>query len=158
MAHQSRSYGLFRRIRRDACGVVLVVAVMSGSGLAQVSDKPDMVTRKVRSRGGEDTNVKSAPEVNVRNKASDVVPPAGKSSAGKPQCAIRFDNHTDLIAKTYIDGSYAGTIRPYGALEASAAPGSTLLYAKAEYDDGSADAWGPIRVSCRTKYLWRLAD
>ena len=131
---------------------------MSGSGLAQVSDKPDMVTRKVRFRGGDDPNVKPAPEVNVRNKPSEVVPPAGKSPSGKTQCAITFDNHTDLIAKTYIDGRFAGTIRPYGALEASATPGSTLLYAKAEYDDGSADAWGPIRVSCRTKYVWRLAE
>jgi hypothetical protein len=135
---------------------ILVAAVTTG--IAQNSEAPDMVTRKVRLRGGEDTNVKLAPEVNVRNKPSDVAPPAGKSPAGKPQCAIKFDNHTDLIVKTYIDGHFAGTIRPYGALDASTPPGSVLLYAKAEYDDGSADAWGAIRVSCRTKYLWRLAD
>src|SRR5688572_20850358 len=98
----------------SAAALAVLAAVSISS--AQVTDAPDMVTRKVRLRGSEDSNVKAAPEVNVRNKASDVVPPAGKSPAGKPQCAVRFDNHTDLIAKTYIDGRFAGTIRPFGAL------------------------------------------
>jgi hypothetical protein len=117
-----------------------------------------MVTRKVRFRGGDDPNVKPGAEINVRDRPSDVVPPATKVQSGRALCAVTFDNHTDLITKTYIDGRYAGTIRPFGALSASTPPGSAVLYARAEYDDGSADAWGPIRISCRTNYLWRLAD
>jgi hypothetical protein len=127
-------------------------------GAAQVSGTPDQVTRKARFRGSADPNVKPGAEVNVRDKPSGVVPPQGKTPAGRASCSITFDNDTDLITKTYIDGVYAGTIRPFGELSASSVPGSTVLYARAEYDDGSADAWGPIRVSCRTKYLWRLAD
>jgi hypothetical protein len=128
------------------------------TGAAQVSGTPDLVTRKARFRGSADPNVKPGAEVNVRDKPSGVVPPQGKTPAGRATCAITFDNDTDLITRTYIDGVYSGTIRPFGELSASAVPGSTVLYARAEYDDGSADAWGPIRVSCRTKYLWRLAD
>ena len=138
--------------------ISLLLAAAMATGVAQEIAKPDMVTRKVRFRGGEDPNVTPAPEVNVRNRPSDVVPPARKAPGGKAVCTITFDNHTDLITKTYIDGRFAGTIRPFGELSAFAAIGSTMLYARAEYDDGSADAWGPIRVSCREKYLWRLAD
>ena len=136
----------------------LLLAAAMATSLAQEIGKPDMVTRKVRFRGAEDPNVKPAPEVNVRDRASDVVPPARKAPGGKALCAITFDNHTDLITKTYIDGRYAGTIRPFGELSAFTAVGSAMLYARAEYDDGSADAWGPIRANCRKKYLWRLAD
>jgi hypothetical protein len=146
---------LYFRICATACAVGLL-AIAAG---AQVTGEPDMVTRKVRFRGGgEDPNVKPAAEVNIRNKPSDVVPPASKAPSGRALCAVTFDNHTDLITKTYVDGRYAGTIRPFGELSASIVPGSAVLYARAEYDDGSADAWGPIRVSCRTRYLWRLAD
>jgi hypothetical protein len=144
-------------MNRSAWTVCLLLAAAIVAG-AQVSDKPDMVSRKVRLRGGDDANFKPGAEINVRDKASDVVPPAAKKPAGRASCDITFDNHTDLVTKTYIDGRYAGTIRPFGALMASTVPGSAVLYARAEYDDGTADAWGPIRVSCRTKYLWRLAD
>jgi len=136
---------------------LMAVAAMA-TGAAQVSGTPDLVTRKARFRGSADPNVKPGAEVNVRDKPSGVVAPPGKTGAGRASCAITFDNDTDLITKTYIDGVYAGTIRPFGELSASSVAGSTVLYARAEYDDGSADAWGPIRVSCRTKYLWRLAD
>ena len=136
----------------------LVAAAAMATGAAQVSGTPDLVTRKARFRGSADPNVKPGAEVNVRDKPSGVVPPQGKTPAGRATCSITFDNDTDLITRTYIDGVYAGTIRPFGELSASSVPGSTVLYARAEYDDGSADAWGPVRVSCRTKYLWRLAD
>ena len=142
---------------RSAWTVTLLLAAAL-TAAAQVSGKPDTVSRKVRLRGGDDVNVKPGAEINVRDKPSSVVPPVTKNPAGRALCDVTFDNHTDLIAKTYIDGRYAGTIRPFGALSASTAPGSAVLYARAEYDDGSTDAWGPIRVNCRTTYLWRLAD
>jgi hypothetical protein len=158
MSDQIRSC---RRARFRRCSLAwtggLVVAAAIAAG-AQVATEPDMVTRKARFRGIDDPNVKASPDVNVRSKPSDVVAPAGKAPNGRPVCSVTFDNHTDLITRTYVDGRYAGTIRPYGELSASIVPGSAVLYARAEYDDGSADAWGPIRITCRTKYLWRLAD
>ena len=144
--------------RRRYLYFFLFTFVYAAAGTAQEAGTPDMVTRRARLRGVEDSNITSGGEVNVRNKPSDVVPPASKAPTGRPLCSVTFDNHTDLIAKTYIDGHFAGAIRPFGALSASVPPGSAMLYARAEYDDGSADAWGPIRVSCQTKYLWRLAD
>lgn len=126
---------------------------------AQRTTPPDFTSRKIRIRDiGADPNVTVPPEVNVRDKPPGVAPPAGRGAGGPPQCLVTVDNATDLVSKTYIDGRYSGTVRPHASLAMSTPPGSALLYARAEYDDGSADAWGPVRVSCRTKYVWRLAD
>ena len=141
-----------------ACAGAIVAAVVA-TGVAQGIDPPNLVTRKVRFRGGADPNVKPGAEVNVRDNTSPVTPPnPSKPAPTRPMCAITFDNVTNLITRTYIDGRYAGTITPLSRLSATTAPGSAVLYARAEYEDGSADAWGPVRVSCRTQYLWRLAD
>jgi hypothetical protein len=154
-----QSFGPRRRwVRVAACGslAVLLTAVAAD---AQRTIAPDQVSRKVRVRDmNGDTNIVAAPEVNVRDKPSGIAAPAGKGPTGRPQCLVTVDNHTDLITKTYIDGRFSGTVRPYAELATSIVPGSAVLYARAEYDDGSADAWGPVRVSCRTKYVWRLAE
>jgi hypothetical protein len=122
----------------------------------QTPSTPDQISRKARFRGGDDPNVKVTAEVNVRK--GPAVAPVSRPPTSQAACSITFDNQTDLFTKTYIDGVYAGTIRPFGALSASAVPGTAVLYARAEYDDGSADNWGPVRASCQTKYLWRLTD
>jgi hypothetical protein len=136
----------------------LTAATDSAPGAAQEAARPDMVSKRVRLRGAEDSNITAGGEVNVRGTPSNVVPPASKAPGGRALCSVTFDNHTDLIAKTYIDGHFAGTIRPFADLTTSIVAGGVVLYARAEYDDGSADAWGPVRASCRTKYTWRLAD
>jgi len=136
-----------------------MVVTMLATGAGQTPPgTPDQISRKVRHRGSDDPNIKPSPEINVRAGKSEVIAPITKTPSGRVLCSITFDNFTDLITKTYIDGRYAGTIRPFGELSASVATGTTVLYARAEYDDGSADAWGPIRVNCQTKYLWRLAE
>jgi hypothetical protein len=143
--------------RLTVLGVLLAAATITSFG--QTANAPDQVTRKARLRAaGNDPNVVSGTEVNSRSAKPDVVAPAAKTPAGRTVCSIKFDNFTDLFTKTYIDGRYAGTIRPYGEIEASALPGTTVLYARADYDDGTADAWGPIRVTCQSKYVWRLTD
>jgi hypothetical protein len=154
-----RHFGSRRRwVGLVACGCSAVLMTATAVH-AQRSSAPDQVTRKVRVRDiNADTNISRSPEVNIRDKPSGVAPPAGKGRAGKPQCLVTVDNHTDLITKTYVDGRFSGTVRPFGELAMSIPPGSALLYARAEYDDGSADAWGPVRVTCRTMYVWRLAD
>jgi hypothetical protein len=118
-----------------------------------------LITRRTRLRGsGADPNVAAGTEVNTRTRPSGVVPPPSKVDEGRALCSVTFDNHTDLIAKTYIDGRFAGTTRPFGELSTSIPPGAAVLYARAEFDDGTADAWGPVRVTCRTTYRWRLAE
>jgi hypothetical protein len=128
--------------------------------MAQGEATPDLVSRRVRLRGAEDSNFKPGGEINVRDKAPNSKPsPQPPKPPGEPMlCPVTFDNRTNLIAKTYIDGQFVGAIRPWAELSTSIVPGAAMLYARAEYDDDSADAWGPVRINCRTKYLWRLAD
>jgi hypothetical protein len=157
---QIRSKGGRTRLRAAALAAIALVATgAAASSVGQAQNPPDQISRRTRLRSGpDDPNVKVASEINVRTRPSQVAAPVSKTPTGKVLCSVMFDNYTDLFTKTYIDGQYAGTIRPFGELTASASPGATVLYARAEYDDGSADAWGPIRVTCKTKYTWRLTD
>jgi hypothetical protein len=150
--------GMSLRLMAFCVAAVLGAASAIAVPASQEPKEPDMVSKRVRLRGADDPNIATGDDVNIRAKPSSVVPPPSKSPQGQALCAVTFDNHTDLIAKTYIDGHFAGTIRPFAELSTSIVPGSAVLYARAEYDDGSVDAWGPIRVGCRTKYVWRLAD
>jgi hypothetical protein len=138
----------------------LLLPVLEKHVMTQAEATPDLVSRRVRLRGAGDPNFKPGGEINVRAKA-----PNGQSASDPPKppgqqtlCSVTFDNRTNLIAKTYIDGQFAGTIRPFAELSTSIVTGAAMLYARAEYNDDSADAWGPVRINCRTKYLWRLAD
>lgn len=154
-----RQIGYRRLWVRTLTGGGLAVLMTVTVADAQRTTPPDRVSQKVRVRDiGADPNVTPAPEVNVRDKPSGVAPPARTGSGGRSECLVTVDNHTDLITKTYIDRRYSGTVRPNAQLVMSTATGAVSLYARAEYDDGSADAWGPVQVRCRTKYVWRLAD
>ena len=147
-----------RCLRASIWGAGLVAFAITITAAQTDGPPPDQVTRRVRLRGGDDDpNVKADLAINVRKKSPDVVAPPAKTPV-QQLCAITFDNQTDLFAKAYIDGRYSLTIRPFSEVSTGAVPGSTMLYARAEFDDGSADAWGPIRVNCRTKYKWRLSD
>jgi hypothetical protein len=151
-----------RYLRVGPFCVMAFIGVLAASGAAQDGATPDLTTRKMRLRGGgPDPNVTAGTEVNVRPTPPTVPPPAPSPTkpGGAPAlCSVTFENDTDLITKTYVDGRYAGTIRSRSELSASISPGMAVLYARAEFDDGSADAWGPVRVTCRTKYRWRLAE
>jgi hypothetical protein len=138
----------------------LLLPVLEEHVTAQDEAKPDLVSRRVRLRGAGDPNFKPGGEINVREKApaGQFPPPLPAPPVERTLCSVTFDNRTNLIAKTYIDGQFAGTIRPFAELSTSIVAGAAMLYARAEYDDDSADAWGPVRINCRTKYLWRLAD
>ena len=153
----SRGRRIGRCLRASVSGACLFAFAIAITA-AQMDGPPDQTTRRVRLRGGDDDpNVKVDAAINVRKKSPDAVAPPAKTAA-QQLCSITFDNQTDLFAKTYIDGRYLLTIRPFSEASTGSVPGSTMLYARAEFDDGSADAWGPIRVNCRTKYRWRLSD
>ena len=148
-----------RRYLRIGLLCIMAFVGLAPSRAAQDAQTPDLITRRVRLRGaGPDANVTAGAEVNVRTRPSGVVPPASKADEARASCSVTFDNQTDLITKTYIDGRFAGTIRSFGEISASIVPGTAILYARAEFDDGTADAWGPVRVTCRTHYRWRLAE
>ena len=73
-----------------------------------------------------------------------------KGAKGYPR-----DNHTTLYVKIYVDGDFRGTVEPWGDLYLTNLCGSTVLYARAYYDDGTYDYWGPTSHNfCST--TWTL--
>lgn len=132
----------------------LVPAVVDTQGQA----KPDQVSKSERGRGTADSNVKSDTATNEAGKPATAPAPAEKSGEKSRQalCSVMFDNYTDLLIKTYVDGRYTGTMARWGELYTYAVAGPTILYARADYTDGTYDSWGPIKVSCNTRYNWRL--
>lgn len=145
--------------------VVVVLAVAIGVFNASTVDsqeqaKPDQINQKETSRGkvSADPNVKEAEGVNTRNQPAQLPGPAEKTKEKTRQalCAVMFDNYTGLWIQTYVDGRYAGTMRPWGELHTYAVAGPTVLYARAVYNDGTFDYWGPRNVSCSSRFRWRL--
>lgn len=147
---------------RVAALAILVALVLPVSASTQSSRKPDqeakgtMSTEKAR---GADPNIKDDSAVNETGKASGAVRPAsktGEAARGQSTCDVMFDNYTDLYIKTYVDGRFKGTMAPYGELYTWAIAGPTILYARADFRDGSYTTWGPFRVSCLSSYTLRL--
>ena len=154
-----------RRIAQVS-SVSLAVALAIAFGMSVTADmqqterKPDQTSQKETGRGtGADPNVKSDVGENEKGKAAQLPGPerkTGEKPRGQGLCAVVFDNYTNLWVKTYVDGSYAGTMRPWGELATFAVAGPTVLYARADYRGGGYDSWGPIKVNCTTSFVYRL--
>jgi hypothetical protein len=146
--------------------VSLMLAVALGLGMSAMADmqqaerKPDQTAQKETGRGtGADPNIKSDEGVNEKGKASQLPGPEAKTKEkprGQSLCMVVFDNYTGLWIKTYVDGNYAGMMRPWGELATYAIAGPTILYARADYRGGAFDQWGPTNVSCGRSFVWRL--
>lgn len=106
-------------------------------------------TKGETSRGA-DANIKQSKETNDPNATMD--PPRSKGGATTRgqggYCEVRFDNRTKWYIKLYVDGDYRGTLSPYGDAVVYALAGSTRVYARADFDDGTYLYWGPSTYTC----------
>ena len=128
---------------------VLAAAVclpmLSSSVYAQKGTKMKKETLaevKAAKGGGEkgaDPNIKTAERTND---------PSSSGGAKGAVCGVFWDNYTNLYIKVFVDGDYAGMVSPMGELQTYAAAGSTRIYARADYKDGSYDYWGPTVFQC----------
>ncbi len=117
------------------------------------------------SRGGaatEDENIRVAGGRNVRGEPGEQAPSqkaeAGTMSRGSSNCQVHFDNRSSLFVATYADGTYRGELAPWGDVYTYVIAGSTRLYARAGFTDGSVSTWGPRMVECPAggDYQWML--
>ena len=108
-------------------------------------------TKGDASRGGEaDPNIKQSKETNDPNTTMEAPSKkGGATTRGQGgYCEVQFDNRTKWYIKLYVDGDYRGTLSPYGDAVVLALPGSTSVYARANFDDGTFNYWGPSSYSC----------
>lgn len=113
--------------------------------------------QKGKGAAGADENIKSDSDVN--DPAKQMPAPGakgGEKSKGQGACAVVIDNRSAWYIRIYVDGTYRGTIAPWGDSYCYTGAGNTLLYAVATFTDGSRFTWGPRTVGCFSRYTWQL--
>ena len=112
--------------------------------------------------GAADTNVKTDAATNSKAGPAAPAPPDKGGEKGKGMgpgyVEVVFNNYSPWYVKCYVDGNYRGTVAPWGALDFPTGNGPTLLYARADFDDGSSYRWGPHQFYYYSgnRYQWRL--
>ena len=146
--------------------ILATVIALAGLAYAQApaAQQPDRARDNAqRSRGAAtaDPNIKAARPTN----RADAPRPAPEKKGGKPPaargtgyCSVIFDNYTGWFIDTYTDGTFTGTVTPWGDLTAYAIAGGTRIYGRADMSDGSYLTWGPRNISCPTNgtFTWTL--
>lgn len=137
---------------------LFVTIGLPGSAGAQAGQKPRTVDAKaIKGAKGPDQNIKQDDAANMKGaKGMRLAPPSKGGPVPKGDAGIiHVDNHTTLYVKIYVDGDFRGTVEPWGDLYLTNLCGSTVLYARAYYDDGTYDYWGPTSDNfCST--TWTL--
>jgi hypothetical protein len=108
-------------------------------------------TKVEAERGGTDPNIKDDSMVN--SASAEFVGPKEKVGSNNTRgaagvCKVVLDNRTKLRIKIYVDGSFRGVMAPYGDSVTYTGAGPTRVYARAEFDDGTALYWGPSDYTC----------
>jgi hypothetical protein len=113
--------------------------------------------QKSRGAGGADENIKNDSDANDPGKQMPA-PGAkgGEKSKGQASCAVVVDNRSAWYIRIYVDGTYRGTIAPWGDSYCYTGAGDTQLYAVATFTTGEKFTWGPRVVSCYNRYTWQL--
>lgn len=104
-----------------------------------------------RTRGAKDPEVTIDSRINDSDMDTRAVQPSAKGAQARGSfryCTAYFDNWTQWYIKCYVDGKLEGSLAPYGEGGVVVAPGSTRVYAKAEFTDGSWKSWGPVTRNC----------
>jgi hypothetical protein len=126
------------------------VSVYAQKGKRKVQKTVDLTSQKGdAARGGNDENIKTGEMANDMN--TKIPPPASKggtSRGGSYDCEVQFDNYTDWRVKVYVDGVYKGTVGAWDSANTYVSPGSTSVYARADFNDGSFLYWGPKTYNC----------
>jgi hypothetical protein len=145
---------------------VLSLAALTSSAIAaEKAAKKDVgkevvAASKTLKAGEKDPNVKSLGGKNDHSKVPDAPPDKGGKSRGPGPwgCRVVIDNWTGYIVQTFVDGDFVGNVSRFGDGSVVVGNGATLLYARAEFTDGSSLFWGPQAVECPAggRYRWKL--
>lgn len=139
-------------------------AILSQSMIADVSAqqnknkqavKPKVVnlkaTRGAVVRGGRDPNIKTddAPNKQEEKARRPWIKSGAKQTRGGGDCKVIFGNYTDFRVKLYVNQTYRGTVASFNDAYLYLAPNrATIVYARADFADGTFLAWGPEEYEC----------
>lgn len=109
----------------------------------QKAEKVELKSEK--GTGSEDKNITTNRGKNSMNSKSTKGMTRG---AGQKTCYIDINNRTDYVIDIYVDGKFRGTMAEFDSSYTTTGSGTTNIYAKAEFDDGSYLYWGPRDYAC----------
>lgn len=104
----------------------------------RTSDSAEPIELSPTKGNGADKNVKEARGKNSSKKSA--------ATRGNLTCRVELENNTDNTIDIYVGGHFRNTMGPKDSSSFNA--GSSIIYAKAEFDDGSYFYWGPRTLKC----------
>lgn len=117
--------------------------------------KPKFITleaaRGAIAQGEKDPNIKTENAPNDLSQTARRPAAKGglKTRRGGGDCKVIFGNHTDFRINLYVNGVYRGTADSYGDARLYIAPNpETVVYARADFADGTFLFWGPESYDC----------
>ena len=145
-----------------ALGLAAASVLTSADLQAQAAKRqPGVTSNSTRTRGGgADANVRRDDAPNALNKPA-TPEPAGKATRGAAAVEpgqICVDSRVDLYVKIYVDGTYVGTVSPWGDACGYYGAGDHSLYARAVFTDGSYSSWGPTSGNASSGFRWTIRN
>ena len=114
-------------------------------------------THGAKSRGAAtDESIKTQRAPNKPDAASPAPANKGGEASRGAGGIVHTDNRTTLYIDVYLNGDFCGTLSPWGDLYCYVSAGSTIMYAVANFTDGSRTTWGPSSAYVDGEYVWRL--
>src|SRR5262245_56980474 len=133
------------KVALTVCIGALLAWATAPDASSQSRSRSKVVTThaQVARADAKDENVTDDSEVNGDDAvAANPRPP--EKGGGKPRgpyCGVLVDNYTPYMARVYVDGTYRGTVSPWGGLTVTTLSGGARLYAKASFGGGKVLTW-----------------
>ena len=115
----------------------------------------DEIKSTLGRKGAKDSNIKSGEPVN--NPKASTERKATKN-AGAVVCSLDVVNNTPWVSKVYFSGVYGGTLAPWSSYVFYLNPGSTKVYGRADFTDGTYRFW-TMNYDCGggSRFLFSMA-
>lgn len=136
-----------------ALGTIFFLVIMSNSTFAQTAKKHKVIDSKAIKTPNASVDSLMKP---VNNKEEKSQAKTRGDVYGPNYSDIIIDNYTNYTIDIFVDGDFRGTIAPWDKRTTWAIPGATRLYAKATFNDGTYEYWGPYTVLTGYEYTWQL--
>ncbi|PYT03455.1 MAG: hypothetical protein DMF60_18320 [Acidobacteria bacterium] len=140
-------------------GLALSLGFHLKPALAQEQHPKSATTKATKSRGesgGKDENIKQDRTANDPNAKIEAPPEKGGAKSRQASCRVHIDNHTPWYIDIFTDGNYRGQVSPFGDSYGWVGCGSTTLYGRATFTDGSTQSWGPQVYFVGGTFTWFL--
>ena len=125
--------------------LIMILGVYCLPVIAQQEGKGNVI----KGSEGADPEILLDDRINRAGDPSKAIQSEAKGAVSRgTDCQVDFDNWTDLQIDCYVDGHLEAAIAPFSKSVFTVGSGNVKLYARAEFEDGTYMAWGPVSKRC----------